>query len=60
MNIETCRQYKHRVFVFEHKQESVKEFSKDSTLKIIVQTQQFLCLFTRYGADLYVGSYPCI
>ena len=60
MNKETWREYKHEVFFFQLRQIHVKEFSKDSTLTIIVQTQPFLCLFTRYGANLYVGSHPCI
>ena len=48
MNKETWREYKHEVFFFQPRQIHVKE------------TQPFLCLFTRYGANLYVGSHPCI
>ena len=60
MNKETWMDYKHKVFFFDHREKNEKEFSKDCTLTIIVQTQQFLCLFTRYGANLYVGSHPCM
>ena len=60
MNKERWRDYKHKVFFFNHRKRKVREFSKDGTIANIVQIQQFACLFSRYGANLYVGSHPCI
>ena len=39
---------KHMVFFFDY-----------NTLTNIVQTQQFSCLFSGYGANLYIGSLRC-
>lgn len=52
MNKEKWRDNIHKVFLF-RSQKNVKEFSKDSTLTNIVQTQ-------RFHVYLYVGSHPCI
>ena len=60
MNKERWRNYKHKVFFFDHRKRKVREFSMDGTVANIVQIQQFACLLSRYGANLYVGSHPCI
>ena len=52
MNKEKWRDNIHKVFLF-RSQKNVKEFSKDSTLTNIVQTQTFPCLFICWFPSLH-------
>ena len=53
MNKEKLSDYIHKVFFFDHRK-NVKEFSKDSTLTNIVQTQRFPCLFICWFPSLHL------